>query len=179
MCLTQNIDNLEEKTGINMDQVLQCHGANRGAACAKCKKPADKDKLQDIIREGKEIMYCEHCGGPVKPDITFFGESLPPQFITTLIRMQTDAPDLLLVMGTALAVPPFNNVPDMAGDSCPKVLFNMENVNQTSRYDFCDEQGDKIFVQGKCDESIIKLVKEIGWEEEFKQILPDVHKDKI
>jgi NAD-dependent deacetylase sirtuin 2 len=36
--MTQNIDNLEEKTGIDMDKVVQCHGANRGAHCAKCKK---------------------------------------------------------------------------------------------------------------------------------------------
>jgi len=36
MNMTQNIDNLEEKTGIDMDKVLQAHGANRGAHCAKC-----------------------------------------------------------------------------------------------------------------------------------------------
>jgi len=37
--LTQNIDNLEKKTEIDMDKyVVQAHGANRGAACAKgCK----------------------------------------------------------------------------------------------------------------------------------------------
>lgn len=34
--LTQNIDNLEEKTGIDMDEyVCQAHGANRGAVCAR------------------------------------------------------------------------------------------------------------------------------------------------
>jgi len=29
--ITQNIDNLEEKAGINMDDVIQCHGADKGA----------------------------------------------------------------------------------------------------------------------------------------------------
>ena len=43
--MTQNIDNLEEKTAMNMDDVVQCHGANRGASCAKCKKEADVDVL--------------------------------------------------------------------------------------------------------------------------------------
>ena len=37
-CMTQNIDNLEEKTGMDMGAVVQCHGANRGAACSVCKK---------------------------------------------------------------------------------------------------------------------------------------------
>lgn len=43
---TQNIDNLEEKTGMNMDDVIQAHGANRGAHCAKCKKEANYEALQ-------------------------------------------------------------------------------------------------------------------------------------
>lgn len=34
MNMTQNIDNLEEKTEIDMEKVLQCHGANRGAHCS-------------------------------------------------------------------------------------------------------------------------------------------------
>lgn len=44
--------------------------------------------------------------GLVKPDIVFFGESLPPRFFQ---KMQTDFPqaDLLIVMGTSLTVHPF------------------------------------------------------------------------
>ena len=38
MNLTQNIDNLEEKAGLDMDsKVVQAHGANFGATCSKCK----------------------------------------------------------------------------------------------------------------------------------------------
>jgi len=44
--MTQNIDNLEEKTGMDMDGVVQAHGANRGAACSGCKKEADMEALQ-------------------------------------------------------------------------------------------------------------------------------------
>ena len=45
-------------------------------------------------------------GGLVKPDIVFFGESLPPRFFQ---GMKTDFPqgDLLIVMGTSLTVQPF------------------------------------------------------------------------
>ena len=34
--VTQNIDNLEEKTGIDMGRVVQASGVSTGAACAKC-----------------------------------------------------------------------------------------------------------------------------------------------
>jgi len=56
--LTQNIDNLEEKTGMDMSFVVQAHGANRGAHCAKCKKDHDMAKLQEAIKT-QEVMFCD------------------------------------------------------------------------------------------------------------------------
>ena len=44
--MTQNIDNLESKTGIDMDRVVQAHGANVGAKCSKCAHKADRNKLE-------------------------------------------------------------------------------------------------------------------------------------
>lgn len=58
--LTQNIDNLESKAGFKPEQIVQAHGANFGAYCAKCKKEADENKLTEYIQKG-EVMYCEHC----------------------------------------------------------------------------------------------------------------------
>jgi len=48
---TQNIDNLEEKTGMDMKAVVQAHGANRGAHCAVCKASFDAQKLQQAITD--------------------------------------------------------------------------------------------------------------------------------
>ena len=85
---TQNIDSLEAKTGIDMQKkVIQAHGANRGAVCSQCGEHHDPQELQEKIRR-REVMRCqkkqessgEVCNGPIKPEITFFGESLPPHF---------------------------------------------------------------------------------------------------
>ena len=76
--LTQNIDNLESKADFPDGDVIQAHGANFGATCSKCKKKQDREKLIKGIQDG-EVFYCE-CGGPVKPDIVFFGEGLPKVF---------------------------------------------------------------------------------------------------
>ena len=89
-------------------------------------------------------MWCtnENCEkGPIKPDIVFFGESLPSEFHMKMMNLQVEKPDLMLIMGTALAVAPFNMMPYFVGESVPKVLFNMENTNKTSAYDFCDGLG--------------------------------------
>ena len=75
--------------------------------------------------------------------------------------------DLLIVMGTALAVSPFNQIVRIVGADKPKVLFNMDNTKETGGFDFCDGNDRKLFVQGKCDEKIFQLVKDCGWEEDF------------
>jgi len=76
--LTQNIDNLEQKTGVDMSKVVQAHGANRGAHCAKCKIEQDIDKFKEAV-QSETILYCKEpgCDGPVKPNVVFFGEALP------------------------------------------------------------------------------------------------------
>jgi len=173
--MTQNIDNLEQKTGMNMDDVVQCHGANTGASCAKCNRPADEETLQQKIRD-QVIMRCdlEDCDGPIKPDITFFGEQLPASFYDAMKRVQVG--DLLMVMGTALAVAPFNMIPSMTKAGIPKILFNMNNTADTGGYDFTESGANKLFVEGKCDETLRKLVDDCGWSEEFEAILPECHK---
>jgi NAD-dependent histone deacetylase SIR2 len=122
-------------------------------------------------------MYCS-CGGPVKPKIVFFGEALPNEFLDAIKPQNLEKVDLLLVLGTALAVKPFNLIIQMIKQKCPKVLFNMNNTKDTGGYDFTKGEG-KLFVQGKCDETIIKLVKDCGWESEFLEVLPECHKNKL
>jgi len=96
-----------------------------------------------------------------------------------MIALSQEQPDLLLVMGTALAVRPFSLIPSFCKEKTPKVLFNMTNTKDTSQYDFCDGKDNKIFVEGKCDETLAKLAKDCGWLEDFRETLPAVHKGKF
>jgi len=78
-------------------------------------------------------------------------------------------------MGTALAVSPFNIIPTQVGSNVPKVLFNMENTDKTGGQDFTKGLN-KLFVQGKCDETIRKLVADCNWIADFEAVLPPFHK---
>ena len=62
---------------------------------------------------------CTVLAGLVKPDIVFFGESLPERFHSLL---EEDFPkcDLLIVMGTSLLVQPFASLVDMVDDTAPR-----------------------------------------------------------
>jgi NAD-dependent SIR2 family protein deacetylase len=60
--------------------------------------------MRCVKKNGDQI-----CDGPIKPDITFFGESLPDKFMKIWENLaKTKDCDLLIVIGTALAVSPFN-----------------------------------------------------------------------
>ncbi|TNV78721.1 hypothetical protein FGO68_gene10985 [Halteria grandinella] len=175
--MTQNIDNLEEKAGINADLFCQAHGSYNAAHCCKCDKIMDLDTFKQHVNEGT-IYRCsdESCLGPVKPTVVFFGEQLNPDFDIKLPLVHSA--DLLLVIGTSLAVQPFNLLPLLVDEQTHSVLINLESTKKASGGSIHDfESGDaKLFIQGKCDDVIRQIVADCGWEAEFDKILPEVHK---
>ena len=101
---TQNIDSLESIAGLDKSMVVAAHGNFDSAHCIETGKPVDVEEVKEAILNGEDgprgwrALAARH-GGLVKPDIVFFGESLPPRFFA---RAKADFPlcDLLIVMGT-------------------------------------------------------------------------------
>ena len=168
---TQNIDNLEEKAGFKQTDMIQAHGANFGAVCAVCQGKNDRATLDQKIRDGK-IMYCralEGCHGPVKPEITFFGENLPDKFYKAQEDLKTTKIDLLIVIGTSLAVSPFNMLVHKIPEDCPKVLINLTNTAE-NHFDFDNAEmfPERLLLQGKSQLTIQELSEACGWKEELE-----------
>jgi NAD-dependent SIR2 family protein deacetylase len=90
---------LDVLAGVSEDKMIECHGHFRTASCTGCSRPFDGDECKRIIVDEKRAPTCRHCGGYVKPDIVFFGESLPPKF-HRMVKQDMKKADLLLVMGT-------------------------------------------------------------------------------
>jgi NAD-dependent SIR2 family protein deacetylase len=154
---SQNIDGLEFLAGMPAEELVECHGHFRTAACIDCKKVADGKKVKDTIVQEGQIPKCKHCGGNVKPDIVFFGESLPARF-HNLLQKDIKKADLLLVMGTSLQVAPVSMIPDMV--RCNRVLFNRELVLDLRT------SGD-MFIEGDCDTNVEKLCELLGWKDDL------------
>jgi len=74
-CFTQNIDTLERRAGVPADKIVEAHGSFATQRCIDCRVPYDDEKMHRDVKERK-IPRCERCGGLVKPDIVFFGESV-------------------------------------------------------------------------------------------------------
>jgi NAD-dependent histone deacetylase SIR2 len=159
---TQNIDCLERAAGIPAELIVEAHGSFAAQRCIECKTPFGDAPMREHVRAGK-VPRCERapeCDGLVKPDIVFFGEALPRLFFERT-RMAAEA-DLILVMGTSLQVHPFASLPNLAPESVPRVLFNLERVGTLGSH------ADDVLVLGDCDVGVRKLADELGWREELE-----------
>lgn len=125
--ITQNVDLLHEKAGAN--RIIDLHGRSDTVICLSCRTRISRAHMQvrlevlnpdfDVDVEDVEIAPdadavleasadftippCEVCGGMLKPDVVYFGETVPRERVTRAYAMVDDA-EALLVAGTSLAV---------------------------------------------------------------------------
>ncbi len=162
---TQNIDTLERVAGVSPDKIVEAHGSFGEAACIACEEPFPIAEVERLIFSdgGARVPRCEACGGLVKPRITFFGENLPERFFQHL----PDLPqaEVLLVLGTSLAVMPFASLVGRVRDTIPRVLINREPVGP-----FQEPTPRDVLLLGDCDDQVQRLVEMLGWSAEFERI---------
>ena len=95
---TQNVDSLHLRAGSR--NVLELHGALRTARCTGC------DERMPIDSRGLTLDNIEHvCGGRMRPDIVWFGESLP-RGTWERACAAADRAEVILVVGTSAVVYP-------------------------------------------------------------------------
>ncbi|KAL2150206.1 hypothetical protein VTH82DRAFT_7882 [Thermothelomyces myriococcoides] len=170
---TQNIDCLERAAGVPADRIVEAHGSFATQRCIDCRHPFPDAEMRTFVEKG-EVPRCERvlvgagsgkeeqrCGGLVKPDIVFFGESLPKVFFERSRAVQEA--DLVLVMGTSLQVHPFASLPNMVEQGVPRVLFNLERVGSLGT------RADDVMVLGDCDDGVRKLAAALGWADELEK----------
>lgn len=68
--ITQNVDDLFERAGCQ--EVLHLHGFLPNLRCEKC----STTQYIGYTNQSRELT-CKECGGKLRPDIVFFGESAP------------------------------------------------------------------------------------------------------
>jgi len=125
--ITQNVDLLHEKAGSH--RVIDLHGRSDTVICLQCRTRISRAHMQvrlevanpgfdvevgdveiapdaDAVLEATNdfvVPACEVCGGVLKPDVVYFGETVPRARVTRSYRMVNEA-GALLVAGTSLTV---------------------------------------------------------------------------
>lgn len=181
---TQNIDTLERVAGINSEKLVEAHGTFHTSHCIECQAVYSVEWMKDKIFSDL-LPICESCSGLVKPDIVFFGESLPLRFFEYSI---VDLPkcDLLIIMGSSLVVQPFASLKDSVSKECPRFLINLEKVGEGdpltrllgfgSPLDFDPETNARdVFWKGNCDDGCQLLADKLGWGDELRELVRKEH----
>ena len=125
--ITQNVDRLHSAAG--SVKVTDLHGRLDEVRCLECEHRIDRASIQDWLEatnagwigeavtiapdgdadlgdasyERFQAPSCPRCGGILKPDVVFFGESVPRDCVQRAYDEVAGA-DALLVVGTSLMV---------------------------------------------------------------------------
>ena len=113
--ITQNIDMLHQKAGSS--HVYEVHGSPILHHCCRCGSEKTFAEIRAMIEASGGLASLDEgyvprcaCGGAYKPDITFFGESLPEEAFMRSQELAMQA-DVMLVLGTSLTVYPAAGLP--------------------------------------------------------------------
>jgi len=164
---TQNIDGLEKYAGLKSELLIQAHGGTESAHCIKCNEEIPLSKMNKAISEATPL-FCEKCKVPCKPDIVFFGERLPKSYMGNVEELRKDC-DFLIIIGSSLVVYCFNMLPGMVKENVPRLIINNEMPEILKE----DKRPNDVFLEGDCDEAIIKVVKILKWEKEFTNLMKE------
>ncbi len=125
--LTQNIDGLHQKAGSS--EVLELHGSIVKIKCSVC------DFKDEILTEFSEIPPLCKCGNILRPDVVWFGESLPQDVWQKAMIFASEC-DLMVIAGTSLVVSPANTLPIYAKENNAILIeVNPENTEMSSEMD--------------------------------------------
>jgi NAD+-dependent protein deacetylase SIR2 len=158
---TQNIDCLEREAGVPDQMIIEAHGSFATQRCIDCETEYPDSKMRECIK-AKIVPTCDTCEGLVKPDIVFFGESLPKKFFEA--RNAPAEADLVIVMGTSLTVMPFASLPELIPQHIPRLLINKERAGGMG------SRPDDVLLLGDCDEQVRKFAEACGWLEELEEL---------
>lgn len=128
--ITQNVDGLHHAAGSR--RVVELHGSLASVRCLECGGAVPRDAFQQRLlatnaawaerlageveqapdgdaelpawaMESFQVPACEGCGGMMKPDVVFFGENVPREWVDDAWRLYGEA-EVLLVAGSSLTV---------------------------------------------------------------------------
>jgi NAD-dependent deacetylase len=140
--LTQNIDGLHQKSGSS--KVLELHGSIVKIKCSVC------DYKEEILTDISELPPLCKCGNMLRPDVVWFGESLPQDVWRNAIEFASNC-DLMVIAGTSLVVSPANTLPIYAKqNNSTLVEINPEDTDMSGEMD--------VIIRNTSAESIPKLV---------------------
>ena len=120
--ITQNIDNLHQKSGIPEEMVIELHGTMKWVDCLECGRRYPREQIQVRLEAGEKAPRCDSCNGIMKPATVSFGQPMPEKETREAERRSARC-DLFLVAGSSLVVYPAAQMPLIAKENGARLVI--------------------------------------------------------
>ena len=132
--ITQNVDGLHQRAGSRA--IIELHGNIMRTKCF------DNGRLVQSWPPTDEVPpRCPHCGGLLRPDVVWFGESLPHDALETAVSSAQSC-DIFFSIGTSALVQPAASLPIEAIQAgAVTVEINPQPTPLTSHIDYALKGG--------------------------------------
>jgi NAD-dependent deacetylase len=128
LLITQNIDGLHQRSGIQEDKIIEIHGNAIEAKCLNCEKKAKIIDFHAAIKANNPLPKCINCNGIVKVATISFGQPMNESDMLKASKISSEC-ELMIVMGSSLSVMPAGQIPNLAIQSGAKlVILNREET---------------------------------------------------
>ena len=128
LLITQNIDGLHQRSGIQEDKIIEIHGNAIEAKCLNCEKKAEILDFHAAIKTKNPLPKCLNCNGIVKVATISFGQPMNENDMLKASKISSEC-ELMIVMGSSLSVMPAGQIPNLAIQSGAKlVILNREET---------------------------------------------------
>ena len=124
--ITQNIDGLHQRSGLDPALILELHGTTTEAACLQCADRIPMDEAVARVQGGEQAPCCGRCGGLLKPATVSFGQSMPRDVLRKAEEAAVSC-EVFLAVGSSLVVHPAAGLPLLAKRAGAKLII----VNRT------------------------------------------------
>jgi NAD-dependent deacetylase len=144
--ITQNVDGLHRFAGSK--NVLELHGNINLVRCSEC-----RTFTEEWHEETESVPQCKNCNGLLRPDVVWFGESLPRAELESAVEASRSC-QVFFSIGTSGVVQPAASLAHAARNNGAVVVeINAEETSLTPKV--------KYFLQGKSGEILPELMKAV------------------
>ena len=148
--VTQNVDSLHHKAGSR--RLTELHGTVSSVICLSCHLMVSRDELQEkILTENPhwsaikpeglapdadvfvdesavhtfKTPHCDNCGGILKPDVVFFGDSVPKRRVVEITDRLEESDACMVVGSTLETYSSFRHVRHCSEVGIPVLILNI------------------------------------------------------
>lgn len=172
LVVTQNVDGLHQKAG--SAGVVELHGGLAAVICLSCRTRYPRAAVQEWLAAanpglagdpapvapdgdawvaaqlyaGFRVPACRACGGMLKPDVVFFGDSVPRERVASVMAAISAAAGLVVVGSSLMVYSGFRFVEFARREGKPVMAVNLGTTRADHLFDAKVEQDCDAFFAG-------------------------------